>query len=204
MSPYKFFHFRPNSRVDCSRKLYEKMKWNSGIPAASLVGFQHDRFEQVGLKISLYVTGAAYGSVWGVSSHMRGNLEPRLIRSKKSSCQTWLESRDQKMRRKSACQIRSRVSRRSQAFRISFFLLLLLRFLVGQSIYPEFICYRILFFWKICLSDKLALTDELFNSKPLTPVLMSQQRRLQVRVMVDLKTHDYMRRKLGQPSLPFI
>jgi len=101
-------------------------RWNGilaslEIPAASLVGFQHDRFEQVGLKISLYVTGAAYGSVWGVSSHMRGNLEPRLIRSKKSSCQTWLESRDQKMRRKSACQIRSRVSRRSQAFRISFF-----------------------------------------------------------------------------------
>ena len=59
--------------------------------------------------------------VWGVSSHMRGNLEPRLIRSKKSSCQTWLESRDQKWGEKSACQIRSRVSRRSQAFRISFF-----------------------------------------------------------------------------------
>ena len=145
-------------------------RWNGilaslEIPAASLVGFQHDRFEQVGLKISLYVTGAAYGSVWGISSHMRGNLEPRLIRSKKSSCQTWLESRDQKWGEKVL--VRSEVVFHAGAklSEFRFFLLLLLRFLVGQSIYPEFICYRILFFWKICLSDKLALTDDTITWK---------------------------------------
>jgi hypothetical protein len=85
-------HFKPfwmpclhirffNSRVDCSRKLYEKMKWNSGI----LVRFQ------------------------------------KSIQIKKSSYQTWLESIDQKCGEKSAYRIRSRVSGRSQAIKISFF-----------------------------------------------------------------------------------
>ena len=70
------------SRLECSRKLNEKMKWNSGIPAgipaaagipvgkiptvASLVGFQNSRFEQTGLKISTHVTGES-PVTWGVT-----------------------------------------------------------------------------------------------------------------------------------------
>ena len=50
-------------------------RWNGilaslEIPAASLVGFQHDRFEQVGLKISLYVTGSRLWQCMGcLQSH---------------------------------------------------------------------------------------------------------------------------------------
>ena len=57
------------------------------------------------------------------------------IQIKKDSYQTWLESINQKCGEKSAYRIKSRVSQRSQAIKISFFLLLLLRILVGNSFY---------------------------------------------------------------------
>ena len=57
------------------------------------------------------------------------------IQIKKDSYQTWLESINQKCGEKSAYRIKSRVSQRSQAIKISFFLLLLLRILLGKSFY---------------------------------------------------------------------
>ncbi len=45
---------------------------------------------------------------------------------------------------------------------------------------------------------------ELFNAKPLPPVLIKNHSELQLRVMVTLKTYDYMRRNLDQLSLLFI
>ena len=112
------------SRLECSRKLNEKMKWNSGIPAG--IPAAASRYGGIPCRISkqsIRTNGAQdfHSCDWRVSSHLRGNFEPHLIRMKKSSYQTWLESIDQKCGEKSAFRIKCRVSERSQVIKISFF-----------------------------------------------------------------------------------
>ena len=129
------------SRLECSRKLNEKMKWNSGIPAGipaaagipvrwhpCLVGFQNSRFEQTGLKISTHVTGES-PVTWGVT------LSP-----------TWFEWRKVLIRRDWNPLIKNAekkvlfgsnvvFQKGAKWSKYRFFMLLLLRILVGNIFY---------------------------------------------------------------------
>jgi len=113
------------SRLECSPKLNEKMKWNSGIPAGipAAAGIPVRWHPLSDFKtVDSNKRGSRFPLMWlEVSGHLRGNFEPHLIRMKKSSYQTWLESIDQKCGEKSAFRIKCRVSERSQVIKISFF-----------------------------------------------------------------------------------
>ena len=78
------------------------------------------------------------------------------IQIKKSSYQTWLESIDQKCGEKSAYRITKSCFRKEPSLQNFVFLCCCSSEFLSEI---RFICYRIDFFWKIFLSDKLALTD---------------------------------------------
>jgi len=128
------------SRLECSRKPNEKMKWNSGIPAGPA------GIPAAGIPVrwwnplsdfktqSIRTNGAQdfHSCDWRVSSDMRGNFEPHLIRMKKSSYQTWLESIDQKCVLFGSNVVFQKGAKWSK---YRFFMLLLLRILVGNIFY---------------------------------------------------------------------
>ena len=129
------------SRLECSRKPNEKMKWNSGIPAeasqpaAAGIPVRSDGGIPCRIsKQSIRTNGAQdfHSCDWRVSSDMRGNFEPHLIRMKKSSYQTWLESIDQKCVLFGSNVVFQKGAKWSK---YRFFMLLLLRILVGNIFY---------------------------------------------------------------------
>ena len=139
------------SRLECSRKLNEKMKWNSGIPAGipAAAGIPVGWHRGIPCRISkqsIRTNGAQdfHSCDWRVSSHLRGNFEPHLIRMKKSSYQTWLESHWSKMRRKKCFSDQMSCFRKEPSDQNIVFLCCCSSEFLSENI---FICYRIEFFW---------------------------------------------------------